>query len=172
MQLQQSPVSRGMAVISLDFVLSPSACPRVGNAEAQALTRWIACTPGCRGSGAPFCRLWPRPSRAQIGHRLAPLHEALLAVPGPREHTAEGVVRRDSVKSKKRRNHWSPCSCRHLHGLNPRSPRHDDGADGYGDDVQQLACQVMGRVALPMVLRRVMELMDARTLLLISIHWS
>ena len=141
MQLQQLQ-QPGMAVISLDFS-SVFTCPRVRVlAEAQALTRWMGCLPA---------RLsWERrtvlPSMAttspgqQIGHRLAPLHEALLEPVRVQagEHIAEGVVRRDSVgQSKKVRNHSFLALAEHLH-VNPRVRATDDGADGYGDDVQQL----------------------------------
>ena len=64
--LQQPGYDLGMAVISLDLS-SVLTCPGVRVfAEAQALTRWLACPPFCPGNGAPSSRRWPPPHRETV----------------------------------------------------------------------------------------------------------
>ena len=79
-------------------------------------------------------------SRQQAGHRPAPFHETLLEAVRVQtgEHIAESVVGRYSLgKVKEGAEPVFLAPAEHLH-VDPRVGTADDGADGYGDDVQQL----------------------------------
>ena len=140
------PSSRGMAVISLDLS-SVFTCPRVRVlAEAQALTRWMACLPALLS--------WERrtvlPSMATTSPGSNSATDWL--------HSIKHSIKHSWNRSGSKRENTSPkVSCdgmplgqfqeaaepllpalaKHLH-MDPRVSTAGNGANGDGNDVQQL----------------------------------
>ena len=134
-----------MAVISLDFSVDFSV---VYLPQGQRVGRG----PGADQVDGPLARIAVvgTPYRLavdghhfpgdQVGHRLGPGHEALLELlrVQPGEDVAEGVVGRDAVGQFQEGLEPFQLALAEQFDVDPGVGAADDGADGNGNDVQQL----------------------------------